>query len=176
MGAIRQILPNYTTEDYERWEGRWVIINGIAIAMSPMPPPKHQFIAGKLHRFFDQAIEYAGCVDCKVYQPIDYKISENIIVNPDLLIVCQPIEGQFLTFAPALVVEILSPSTALMDKNTKYDLYQAEGVLYYIIVDPTDETVETYILDDHGLYKAVTTDTFLLDGCEIKVDLGKCFQ
>ncbi len=175
MGAVRQILPNYTVEDYEQWQGRWEIINGIAIAKSPMPTPKHQSISSKLSKIFEEAIEISGCQHCLVYQPIDYKISENIIVNPDLLIVCKPIEGQYLTFPPSLVVEILSPSTALKDKNTKYDLYQDQGVKYYIMVDPQDSSIETHHLDENDLYKPIKTNNFIFDDCEITVDLTKCF-
>ncbi len=40
MGSFRQILPNYSYLEYEQWEGRWEIIRGIAISMSPMPSPK----------------------------------------------------------------------------------------------------------------------------------------
>ncbi len=176
MGTIRQILPNYSVEDYERWEGRWEIINGIAIAMSPMPNPKHQNVSGKIFRIFDEAIENAGCKDCKVYQPIDYKISDNTIVNPDLLIVCKPFEGQYLEFAPNLVVEILSPSTALKDQNTKYDLYQNAGVKYYVIVDPKNDTFEIFMLNQSNLYELSTSSVFDFEGCEIVVDLLRVFM
>jgi Uma2 family endonuclease len=173
--SVRQILPNYTVEDYERWEGRWEIINGIAISMPPMPNPKHQNIAGKIFRIFDEAIENKGCTEYKVYQPIDYKISDDTIVNPDLLIVCKTIIGQYLDFSPSLVVEILSPSTALKDQNTKYDLYQNAGVKYYIILDPNQNSFEIYQLNSQGKYELVETANFDFDGCEINVDLKKCF-
>jgi Uma2 family endonuclease len=176
MATVRQILPNYTVEDYERWEGRWEIINGIAIAMSPMPNPRHQNLNGKVFRIFDEAIEKSSCNKCKVYQPIDYKINENTIVNPDLLVVCKPIEGQYLEFAPILTVEILSPSTALKDRNTKYDLYQNAGVKYYIIVDPIKDVVEIFYLNDNGVYEEKIDSTFDFDGCEIAVDFNRLFE
>ena len=143
--------------------------------MSPMPSPRHQKLAGRIHRFFEEAIEKSGCEYCSVYQPIDYLISEDTIVNPDLLIVCKPIQGHFLDFAPELVVEILSPSTALKDRNTKYDLYQLQGVRYYIIVDPDKELTEIYNLNDSGKFEIQTTDTFIMDKCSIKVDFSRLF-
>lgn len=94
MRSIRQILPHYTYEDYKLWKGRWEVIRGIAIAMAPMPNPRHQEIAGALHEVFRKVIRQNNCKICKVYQPIDYLINEDTIVNPDLLIVCKPIEGQ----------------------------------------------------------------------------------
>lgn len=131
-------VTTYTTADYEQWECRWKLI-GIAIAMSPMPSQRYQNIAGKVLRKLDEAIEKNGCEECVVYQPKDYKISTTTVLNPDVLVVCQPIKGQYLEFAPELVVEILSPSAALKDRNTKYDLYQAERVNYYILIDPTEK-------------------------------------
>jgi hypothetical protein len=41
----------------------------------------------------------------KFYQPIDVKIDESNVVNPDLLIVCKKIEGQYLDSPPELVLE-----------------------------------------------------------------------
>jgi hypothetical protein len=35
-------IPNYTYNDYERWEGDWELIRGIPYAMSPFPDWKHQ--------------------------------------------------------------------------------------------------------------------------------------
>ncbi|MCB0648875.1 MAG: Uma2 family endonuclease [Saprospiraceae bacterium] len=176
MASIRQILPNYTVEDYESWEGRWEIINGIAIAMSPMPSPRHQNIAGKVFRIIDEALEQTPCNHCKVYQPIDYKISETTVVNPDILVACAPINGQYLDFPPHLIVEILSPSTAFKDRNTKFDLYQSEGVKYYIMIDPSDESIDIYTLDDHMIYTKTNKTTFhFADDCEVILDFAKSF-
>jgi Uma2 family endonuclease len=175
MGSIRQILPHYTYEDYKLWKGRWEIIRGFAISMMPTPNPRNQEIAGALHEVFRKAIRQNNCKKCKVYQPIDYLINEDTIVNPDLLIVCKPIEGQYLDFPPELVVEILSPSTALKDRNTKYDLYQNEGIKYYIIVEPLDSSFEIYMLQN-GLYERVYTEDFEIVGCKLTLDLEKCFE
>jgi len=117
MANKAKILPNYTYEDYVQWKGRWELIDGIPHAMSPMSLPRHQELSGKIHRDLLNAIGKSSC-NCQVYQPIDVKIEEHTIVNPDLLIVCRPIEGQFLDTPPELVVEILSPSTRLKDLNS----------------------------------------------------------
>ena len=170
MGLKAKILPNYTYEDYCQWEGRWEVIEGIPYAMSPMPSPKHQNIAGNIHAEFRDALKRNNC-DCKVYQPIDIKTADNTIVNPDVIIVCKPIEKQYLDFPPAIVVEILSPSTHLKDKNTKYDLYQDFGIRYYLIIDPDKETIEIYKLDEEGKYQLVNDEEFqLTDKCAIKPD------
>jgi Uma2 family endonuclease len=48
--------------------------------------------------------------------------------------------------APDLVVEVLSESTAAIDRGVKYDDYAAHGVAEYWIIDPETESVEQYQL------------------------------
>jgi len=79
-----------------------------------------------------------------VYLPIDWKIAEHTIVQPDLLVVCNKIEKKFLDFPPVLVVEILSPATASKNRGEKMELYQSQKVKYYPIVDPQFKRVEIH--------------------------------
>lgn len=51
---------------------------------------------------------------------------------------------------PDLVVEILSPSTAVVDRTTKRVSYQTMGVSAYWIVDPETETVTVLELETEG--------------------------
>ena len=53
-----------------------------------------------------------------------------------------------------MVVEILSPSTTLIDRNTKRQLYRRHGVPYYWIVDPEARTIEALALGE-GEYQSV---------------------
>ncbi len=142
---LPKYLPHYTYDDYLQWKGRWELIDGIPYAMAPMPIPRHQWIANNLGTEFRVSLKKNKC-DCKIYQPLDYKLSENTIFNPDLLISCKPITKKFLDFTPGLVVEILSESTAMKDRNIKYPKYQAEGIPYYLMVDADTKTVEIYQL------------------------------
>lgn len=58
------------------------------------------------------------------------------------MIVCGNFTEDYLTRKPVLIVEISSQSTKLRDRNTKYNLYQMQGVKYYIIADTENKTVE----------------------------------
>ena len=151
MNVAYKFLPHYTYEDYLRWEGQWELIDGIPYAMSPAPIPPHQWVASVMTAEFIAAVRKRSC-SCKVYQPLDYKLSDDTVFQPDLLIVCQPINKKFLDFPPDLVVEILSEATWMKDRNVKYPKYEAEGIPYYLIVDPDIQTVEIYKLVD-GRYQ-----------------------
>jgi hypothetical protein len=69
-----------------------------------------------------------GCVNCEVYLPIDWKINEKQVVQANLLVVSNKVEKQYLDFTPALVVEVLSPSTAYKDRHEKFELYEEQSV------------------------------------------------
>ncbi len=47
------------------------------------------------------------------------------MVRPDVIVVCDLVEGLYVTKPPSLILEILSPSRILKDRNTKFNLYQA---------------------------------------------------
>jgi Uma2 family endonuclease len=169
MSSGYKIQPHYTYEEYSRWEGQWEIIEGISYNMSSRLQPGHQAVAGNLHAEFRAALKAAGC-SCTVYQPIDYKVAEDTVLNPDLLIVCQPIIKAFLDFAPELVVEILSSATALKDRHTKFEIYRQQQIPYYLMVDVDARTVEVYQLDDKKQYRQQELDLqkpfpFSFSGC-----------
>ena len=173
MAFSNVILPHYTYEDYCRWEGQWELIEGIPYAMSPMPRAEQQVIANNLGAEFRAAVKKTRC-NYKVYQPIDYKVTEDTILNPDLLIVCKPIAKQFLDFAPELIVEILSPATALKDRLTKFEIYQQQQILYYIMVEIDTRQIEVWQLSDDGKYRQVLIDEkkpqlFAFDNCSFSI-------
>lgn len=177
MSSAVKILPYYTYEDYRLWEGRWEIIEGIPYAMSPAPNPRHQWISSNIKYEIKDALKKSGCKNCKVYDFIDIKIAEDTVVQPDAVVVCKEIDKVFLDFPAALVVEILSPSTAMKDRNNKFTIYQSSKIPYYIIIDVDKNEIEVYLLKDDGKYELqnISTDlpyTFHLDSsCSVDVVL-----
>jgi Uma2 family endonuclease len=173
MSAVR-LLPHYTYEDYCNWEGRWEVIDGIPFAMSPAPNMKHQWIVGNVMYELKKALKESKCKQRKVFDFIDLKIEEDTILQPDTSIVCHPTKRNFLDFPPILVVEILSVSTALKDRITKFSIYEKFGIKYYLIVDPDKETAEIYSLEDskYNLREFSPENPFtfsLSDDCNIDV-------
>jgi Uma2 family endonuclease len=168
MSSAVKILPHYTYEDYRIWEGRWELIEGIPYSMSPSPVPGHQSAAGKFFFMFTQELIQKKCT-CKAYLPLDYHLSDDTILQPDVLIVCKPVTKKYLDFPPALVVEVLSPATAMKDRNSKFYLYESQKIPYYLIVDADKQEVEIYKLNSEGKYILEKADpalpyTFTFDG------------
>lgn len=187
MGALKlkEDLPNYTYDDYVVWEGRWEVIDGVPYAMSPMPKGKHQRISNNLAFEFQQKLE--NCKRCKAYMPVDWEVNRNTIIQPDNLIICDPPEDFIkLTKTPALVVEILSPSSAIKDKNLKYRIYEEAKVKYYLIVDPERLSAQVYELQNDkytllGEFDSSGSCDISLDidsenSCEFSVDFREVFD
>ncbi len=172
MGAL-DYLPRYTYEDYLRWEDNWEIIGGVAYSMSPAPMLKHQSISSKIARNLEDILE--NCNKCKSFLPIDWKISDDTIVQPDNSVICEDTKNKaYITKAPKIIFEILSKSTAKKDLHVKYDIYEKEGVNYYIIVDPDEELAKVYELYN-GRYKKLCDATsekvvFELKECNEKLE------
>ena len=179
MGTVQKILPHYTKNDRQHWEGKWELVEGHPIAMSPTPIPEHQWVAAEMRTELILALRKSGCKKCKAYDPVDYVISVDMILIPDILIVCGPITKKYLDFPPSLVVEILSPLTALRDRNTKYQLYQQQAVKYYLLVDIDAGKIEVFELID-GSYRLREGDdrhTYILEeDCRITPDFSSIFE
>ena len=179
MGITQKILPHYTYEDYKIWEGKWELIDGFPIAMSPSPVPKHQLVAASLR--MEIGIALKKCENCRVYDPVDYLISEDTIVQPDIMVLCKKPTKKFIDFTPSLVAEILSLSTALRDRNTKFELYQNEGIKYYLIVDADAKEIEIYQLVNkrYTLVNENASEEFEFifeEECKAKVNLADIWK
>jgi Uma2 family endonuclease len=176
MGALKiEDLPSYTYDDYKNWEDNWELIYGIAYAMSPAPLIKHQHISSKIS--WELQNIFKNCKKCQVLMPIDWKISDETIVQPDNSVIChKPTHEAYITKAPDIIFEILSKSTAKKDKGLKFNLYEQEGVSYYIIVDPDEEIAKVYWLKDGRYIKVCDasdeTVTFQIDNCSEKLDFN----
>jgi Uma2 family endonuclease len=157
---------HYTVDDYMGWPDdiRCELIDGVIYDMSPAPLIKHQqvsiHLAGSLFSFLQeqQPKEGSGGSDCQVLvAPIDVVLAEDTVVQPDLIVVCDPekwANGKHIIGAPDAVVEILSPSTALKDRREKKALYQRSGVKEYLLIDPAGDYAEYFLLEPSGEYAA----------------------
>ncbi len=146
MGALEVYGEHYNYDDYKIWEGDWELIGGFPYAMSPKPMIKHQIVSGNIYAELKNKI---NCKKCIAAMEIDYKVSEDTIVSPDVLVACGDDLGeQYLKKTPEIIFEVLSPSTAKRDKGIKYQLYEGQGIKYYIIVNSQMKTAEVYRLVD----------------------------
>ncbi|MGG3894643.1 Uma2 family endonuclease [Geobacillus stearothermophilus] len=134
---------------------RYEVIDGQVFNMSPAPTPKHQAVQREL------LVEFATYLrgkECTVFgAPIDVCLADRDDpeqirewVEPDLVVVCDKnkIREKRIVGVPDLVVEIISKSTVRKDKIVKFHRYERAGVKEYWIVDPMNETIDVYVLEE----------------------------
>lgn len=149
MGSTAE-KRRFTYADYKNWpdDERWEIIDGSPFCMTPAPSIKHQRVLGNIHALF---FDHFRNKPCRPFvAPTDVMLDDFNVVQPDLLVVCDPgkLTEANVQGAPDLVVEVLSPSTKLKDKREKKSLYERFGVREYLVVSPDDAMVEQYRLVD----------------------------
>ncbi len=162
----------YTNQDYLLWKGDWELVNGYPYAMAPSPNRSHQWFSSKFIQKVSNEIDQSihKCT-CEAYSELDWIIDENSVVRPDCMIVCGNFTEDFLTFPPTLIVDISSRKTKLRDRNIKYNLYELQGVKYYIIADTENKVVEVFELIN-GKYIVKNDIPFqLTPGCVIHLDV-----
>jgi Uma2 family endonuclease len=130
------------------------------------PSTLHQILVGRLSRLLDAHVtaQASGLI---MIAPLDVILSdrpsETTVLQPDVIYIERARMDRLLHMRgiegpPALAVEILSPSTAVIDRTRKRDLYARYGVSYLWFVDPEAREIEAHALEDgiYGLIRRVS--------------------
>jgi len=145
----------YTYADYLTWEGseRCQLING-EIFMMASPSVVHQSILMELSTQFNI---WLNGKPCKVFAaPLDVRLfpkedkSDNTVVQPDLLVVCddKKLAKGSVNGAPDMVIEILSPSNTHSELFLKFNYYLEAGVKEYWIIDPEIKRIQVNVYEN----------------------------
>lgn len=183
MALAQKTKKGFTYADYLTWpdDERRELINGEAYNMTPAPTTRHQNIVYNVSFILKSKLLNKSCRP--FVAPTDVVLSEYDVVQPDVFVVCdeKKITEANIQGAPDLIVEVLSPATALKDKREKKNLYEKYGVKEYIIVDPAAQYVERFLLEEGGLY--VKSEIFgpkevlpLVSLKEIEIPLWEIFE
>jgi len=145
-----QPLPRkeYTFEDWENLPDdgkKYELIDG-DLYMMAQPSIIHQEAAVDITA---QLRTYLRGKQCRVIAEPSVRIKKRGKYNafiPDIAMVCdtKKIKQNYIDGPPDLIVEVLSPSTAIMDKLPKLNAYKDAGVREYWIVDPVYKTIDSY--------------------------------
>ncbi len=114
MGLLKEDI-NHTYDDYKLWKGDWELFGNVAVAMSPSPVRKHQSIASEFIYNIRETLD--ECPRCEVLGEVDYKVSEDTLLRPDIVLTCDETNDSYLTKASEIIVEIISKSTAKVFKR-----------------------------------------------------------
>jgi Uma2 family endonuclease len=146
---------------------RHEIIDGVHY-VTPCPKFSHQELLGRLFLSIANFLATRRHLGWVVLSPFDVVMSEHDIVEPDLLFIAGD-QKAIITEAnvqgpPALVVEILSPSTRRRDEGIKRRLFDSRGVREYWMVDLKGRRVLICRRAPDGTFPIVETLTLAWDG------------
>ncbi len=163
MPTAKQIeQKRFSYADYLTWDddNRWELIAGEPVLMSPVPNRMHQTISRRIEY---QIEHYLRDKTCEVFDaPFDVRLESAQtgneftfhVVQPDIVVVCDPskLDDHGCIGVPDWTIEIISPSTASHDHIVKRAIYERFGVKEYWIIQPVDQIVMVYLLNDTGCY------------------------
>ena len=177
MSLAEKYLPYYTVEERNKWKGEWELIEGIPYALAS-PSVEHQRIVSRLLHQLTNELE--GCKECEALPDLDYFVSEDTVVRPDVLVVCGKVENK-LTIPPKIIFEVVSPSSVKMDEHIKFELFEKEGVEYYVLVYPEERKhVKIFKIENRKYVKTFETIndffSFDLNSCSIPINFSKIWQ
>src|SRR5919197_6022526 len=122
-------------------------------------PPRHEYVAGEVYalsgatrrhnriagNIFARLWTAARGGPCRVYMSdVKLHVARDVIYYPDVMVACGP-EGNdpLIEHAPCLVVEVISPSTEMIDRREKAMVYKGIASLKaYLIVHQDCRRVE----------------------------------
>ncbi len=127
---------------------RHELVDGVLV-VTPAPLVRHQAAVMGLFRLLDGTRPADLLL---LTAPVDVALADDTVVQPDLLVAPR---AQFterdLPGPPLLAVEVLSPSTRLVDLNLKKARYEAAGCPSYWVFDPDRVELVVWELAD-GAY------------------------
>ena len=136
-------------------DGRRYEIHGGELVVVPSPLPRHQMAAQTIFLLLHGHARDTG--GTALIAPLDIVLDEFDVVQPDVVFfraerrhLVQP--DTVTRHPPDLAVEVLSPSTAAVDRGRKMRMFATYGVPEYWIVDPIRKRIEVHALE-HGGYR-----------------------
>jgi Uma2 family endonuclease len=151
--------PLFTHDEYEEFEERagerHEFHGGYVFAMSG-GSLNHSQISGNVYALARAAVRGSNCR--AFTEAVRVRATPNDDVYPDISITCDPrdladMRRRVIAY-PTLVVEVLSPSTALYDQGDKFDPYrQIPTLREYVLIDSINRRwVEVRRRDDAGTW------------------------
>lgn len=124
---------------------RYEIVDGVLL-VNAAPAPRHQQVLARLFVVLDAAAPADLLV---LPAPVDVVLTDDSVVEPDIVVALRSAYTETnLPTAPVLAVEVLSPSTRLVDLNLKKERYERAGIPSYWVLDPTTLVLTAYELVD----------------------------
>ena len=155
--ALPQLSAPFTADDYLAWEAtqseRHHYVNGEVFAMAGAED-RHVTTSLNLALALRQHLQGSPCrtymADVKVHVA-----AANSYFYPDVVVTCSPTDklDRLVKREPALIIEVLSPSTAGYDRGAKFAAYRLLPSLQeYALIDIDTRSADVYRKGADGLW------------------------
>lgn len=146
-GAVSRAERDATPDDGRRYE----LVDGLLI-VGASPGLAHQRALARLVMVLSEA-----CPDDLEVMPgpFDVPLAEDTVLVPDVVVGHQAAFTEHDLPEPMLVVEIVTPATALIDRHVKKSRLERAAVASYWLVDPDVPRLIAWELGDDGEYQQV---------------------
>ncbi len=176
-------LPKLSLSDFLDWENA--------------QPDKHEYYRGEVFAMVGARRIHARAVNnlnrqlgnrlegtpCQVFaETAKLQIADDTILYPDAFVTCDKADlaTEMIFRSPALVVEVLSPTTQAYDRSQKFALYRRLASLKeYVLVDPETRRVEAFRrnADDQWVFHDMSQDEAMAVPClGLSVPLAQVFD
>jgi len=152
------LVKTYTLEEF--WElpeppdhSKLELIAGV-LYMTPPPGYKHDNAVSRLNRLMLEHLSKTRDKGTLYVPRAAIWTSPNTYLEPDLFYVSAETESRLQPnhrTTADLVIEVISPGSAIYDRNTKADTYAALGVKELWLVDEHNKTIEVRVLEEERL-------------------------
>jgi len=133
-----------TVEDFLAWledrprKPRYELIAGEPVEMSP-ERVRHSIVKNRIWRALDDALVSSGLPFTAIGDGVGVRADDYTVFEPDASVAADGSLDDDGVFAPepVIVVEVLSPSTAMRDASVKLEAYfRVPTIAHYLVIDP----------------------------------------
>lgn len=178
MSAKRQHQTFYTLEEYLEFENyansRHEFFRGEIYAMAGTTP-RHNIISLSVAASLREQLRGRPYSARAMDQRLRVEAAD-LTTYPDILVVCPPERlsptDRIALLDAAVIIEVLSPSTARYDQTAKFDFYcHLDSLRHYLLVEQSRVEVEHRFKSENGEW---TTQIFADLGAEIELEAIGC--
>jgi len=175
VATIDRRARSFTYADLESLpvdDENWYELSFGTLLVTPAPDTRHQAVATAVTVFLGTR----KLPSQRVLGEAELLIRPDVVKRPDVQVVDENLVGdQYLAGVPALVVEVHSPSTKVLDLTEKRLVYAQARIPAYWLVDPDARTVtvlelagdayeEVAVIDADGSFDVAVPFTMTIEG------------
>jgi Uma2 family endonuclease len=147
IGTIKMTAQQFLQMGEDPPGVRLELVDG-EVKVSPSPDLTHSFVDRQLTLILGTFIKENNLG--ALFGDVDTIFGKHDVRRPDLIYFAKSrlhlLGEKKIEAPPDLCVEIVSPSSVLVDRKQKFRQYERGKVAHYWIVDPTAQTIEGYKL------------------------------